>query len=808
MADFSTDPNNSKYGLARVYVEVGTSEQPWSPFGNGWAHLTFANTTLIFTHYSAAATADPTLGAQQPTKGMTLLNFATQMGLGSRKLNVMFSYETSPTETSFSLTLAEDVTDNYTLIDLIGDMLNDVTGAHSIQIPDDARKIFDLSLQNLTISYTKTTTPNGSSESIMFMQSGGATFLGVSFASMSISCTKVMGVWGYDLQFTLEPEVRPFARVLPVPGVEDLTVVNGAFSILKGPAPAPANLAPMMSSNGGDGLSIYLSGGMKLSGNDFMNLVGTIVKVPEVDFALQNNGTLTVAIPVGKLELIVAGHPMFSIERFLLQVAQGNVFLSAEMDFLCEWLAPSIKDHPIGFRFSLGLGADGSLDISIFAVDPKTGQQYPNMSKDRFIVHPFYIPGLVMYPFHFTMRWLAEAVAPEALSAGGGFAIENSDIDNVFAFSLDARMPTQNYIKLDIQDLTLSAMFGVLFPANNDMKSIFSRIDIGFRRLDLNLSPAQKQFHLYADLVFLALKGKVIADVDPTKGIMGAATLDPLDFGNGLVRLVSYSSGPKVGPFLHINTNVMDIVTGRVPQNPKTPEWASLTSGDPRLDNSTFALTGKFHFLALELDVFGLLDHDGLVLMTYMGIGANVPGMSVSFDRQMNISISSSQLAASASCTFHLDFDIPSTSIGGVKLGSFPHQSITLGVAVSLVIRYDQSNWLNDGLVYELAFVVDVLGLHLDIPHMKIEITVKDLRDLPHVVECYIRDKIIDFLEDKIAGAAEQAWKDVKEIGTEAIDTLSKDFNVAEHDVAHALNEFGMGAEKTANMLKHDFGMG
>ncbi len=109
----------------------------------------------------------------------------------------------------------------------------------------------------------------------------------------------------------------------------------------------------------------------------------------------------------------------------------------------------------------------------------------------------------------------------------------------------------------------------------------------------MNINPAQKNFHVYADFFFYFLEGKIVADVDPTSGISMAATTNPINFGNGLIELVSFSDGDKKGPFVHINTNVRDMVTGKVPQNPATPDWAGLTTGDPKLDNSTFALTAR-----------------------------------------------------------------------------------------------------------------------------------------------------------------------------------------------------------------------
>ena len=309
-------------------------------------------------------------------------------------------------------------------------------------------------------------------------------------------------------------------------------------------------------------------------------------------------------------------------------------------------------------------------------------------------------------------------------------------------------------------------------------------------------------------MVFLVLHGKVICDVDPTSGIAFAAKLDPVNFGGGLMKLVSYNSGDSIGPFVHLNTNVKDLITGNVPQNPQTPEWAGMTSGDPKLDNSTFALTAKFQFLALELDVFGLLDKESLVLMTYMGLNENLPGLSVSVSRQMNISINKTMFSAGASFKFDIEFDIPSISIDGFKLGSFPHQKISLSIGMLLQINYDTDGWMNDGLVYEASFDIDILGLDLDIPHMEIDITVKDLKNIPDVIENFIRDKVIDFLKDKIVGAAEEAFKEVEKIGSEVVDVMTHEFNVAEQDVAHAFTEVGQDVEHTALTLKHDLGMG
>ena len=404
---------------------------PWLPLGDLWPHLSFYDTSLGYSYYSGQALADPGSTAPLP-KGYTTVNFATQMTAGSLDFGITFNYTRSATETSLMISLIDTGDQPFSIIDLVSAFVNDLhgDGISAMTFPSDAKKLFDIDIASFNLTYTNTVAPAAPAETISVQQTGDATFLGITVASISIVCNKAQGTWGYGLNFTLLPVEKPFAKILKIAGIDDFAVSNGAFGMFKGPAVAPPLVAPMVGPTGSN-TSMFLSGGLSLNGNDFLHLVGTIVKIPEVEFAVQSGGSLTITIPVGKLELTVAGQPMFSVENFLLTVAQGNFTLSAEIDFLADWLAPSIKTNPIGFQFSLGIAADSSLLISIYAVDPKTHIVYPDMSTDTFIVRPFYIPGLVLYPFHFSMRWLAEAEEPEALAAGGGFAIQGMNISNV-----------------------------------------------------------------------------------------------------------------------------------------------------------------------------------------------------------------------------------------------------------------------------------------------------------------------------------------------------------------------------------------
>ena len=202
-------------------------------------------------------------------------------------------------------------------------------------------------------------------------------------------------------------------------------------------------------------------------------------------------------------------------------------------------------------------------------------------------------------------------------------------------------------------------------------------------------------------MYFFFLHGKVIADVDPTSGLAAAAKLDPVNLANGLIQLISYNSGPTIGPFMHINTNVKDIVAGRVPQNPKTPDWAGMTSGDPKLDNSIFALTAKLVFLGFEFDIFGLLDQTGLLLYTYMGLNVALKGVKLAVSRQMSIAITSTMFSGSFGFKFNLEIEIPPSCTLGVPIGNNTITIANLDLGIAVQIRYDPKGWQNDGLVFE-----------------------------------------------------------------------------------------------------------
>ena len=146
-----------------------------------------------------------------------------------------------------------------------------------------------------------------------------------------------------------------------------------------------------------------------------------------------------------------------------------------------------------------------------------------------------------------------------------------------------------------------------------------------------------------------------------------------------------------------------DLIAGKVPQNPKTPEWASLTSNDPKLDNSIFALTAKLQFLGYKFNIFGLIDQSGLLLYTYEGIGVQLPNVDFSASRQIGVAITSSMLSANAGFNFHLEIEVPASNALGASIGKITKFAIVLDAKIALQIRYDKTEWLNDGLLFEAS---------------------------------------------------------------------------------------------------------
>ena len=128
-----------------------------------------------------------------------------------------------------------------------------------------------------------------------------------------------------------------------------------------------------------------------------------------------------------------------------------------------------------------------------------------------------------------------------------------------------------------------------------------------------------------------------------------------------------------------------------------------LSTGDPKLDNSVFALTAKIVFLGRDFGVFGLIDTTGLMLFTYMGRNVDLPGLKMKATKELNIFITDKMFSAGIAFSFDLDMDIPPKHIAGICLGGINGITTHLDIGMTLQILYNQGGWEKDGLVYEVA---------------------------------------------------------------------------------------------------------
>ena len=67
-----------------------------------------------------------------------------------------------------------------------------------------------------------------------------------------------------------------------------------------------------------------------------------------------------------------------------------------------------------------------------------------------------------------------------------------------------------------------------------------------------------------------------------------------------------------------------------------------------------------------------------------------------------------------------------------------------------------------------IQFECHILGLDIVVPHLRLEITVKDITNVEKIIENFIRDKLVKFLEDKVLRPLEDAAEDVEKVSSRA----------------------------------------
>jgi hypothetical protein len=216
-----------------------------------------------------------------------------------------------------------------------------------------------------------------------------------------------------------------------------------------------------------------------------------------------------------------------------------------------------------------------------------------------------------------------------------------------------------------------------------------SDIILTLSSLKIDLVPSSTKFTFNADFYVASLEGKVAASVETTQGIAFSAYLDPIDIIGRVQRNSSHST--TQGPFVFVDTTI--------PGSP--PPWTGVPAADdPAFKGAVFAMSGSLVFIGISVDVYGLVNLQGLQLIVSADEKFSIPGVDFSVDEQFGITIDSSQLQLTANYEYSFGFDTPDISIAGISLGSFGHVSVDLENNMSLTVRYNITGWENDGLIF------------------------------------------------------------------------------------------------------------
>jgi len=130
------------------------------------------------------------------------------------------------------------------------------------------------------------------------------------------------------------------------------------------------------------------------------------------------------------------------------------------------------------------------------------------------------------------------------------------------------------------------------------------------------------------------------------------------------------------------------------------PKWLGVTSAnDPNLTGAVFALTSAFVFLGTELNVYGVINTEGLQLtVADSSTDSSVPGTSFSISEALSIIINSSNIVTSTTFKYTFSLDLPDIELAGISLGSFDGTMVELNDALGLTVDYGESDWKTDGI--------------------------------------------------------------------------------------------------------------
>lgn len=332
----------------------------------------------------------------------TQIQFDKTLNIGHNIIDVNFTHNPALRSWIFTFKAAQTIK----LVDLIVAGIDDI----GLVIPDSiAGKIDDILTINIDSFYILYTEGDDSTpETVTFSNDGTLSLFDISVSNITVSCSKSPKdtTWSYTVSFSLPSPCTPLSTFSGgIPGLGGIQILDGKFAFFKGtPSSAVVGIAnsnPAPTQN-----SVTCSGSLVIGGNDFMNLVHSIVKVDQVDVAILP-GVVKIDIPPSAdgVNLII-----FTAKSFNLQIMLDGFGVGATIELQADWLSKKAVDG----SFLLTVEIDGAFGAQVNIVE---------------IFEPFGLPGMSLKNAGFSLAWLAEAEEPQSLSANGDVVFTNSASD-------------------------------------------------------------------------------------------------------------------------------------------------------------------------------------------------------------------------------------------------------------------------------------------------------------------------------------------------------------------------------------------
>jgi hypothetical protein len=369
------------------FVEVAvTSENSWTPFTG----FSITNAQVHFSHDTGAG-----IPATTPITQVDI-NATLTFGINPNPIVVDFTHDSVSGASTFSIQFGQTIN----LLDLIKDGIQDVGVEIPPLVTDGVNGIVQINTDSFYISYSEGTPDNA--EMITFSNDGTVSIMGTGVTNISVICERPVGggSWSYTVALAMETPCTPLAAFCQIiPGLEGIIVENGKFAFSSGTVsttvlgktkpPSPTNAD-----------SVMVAGSLLLQGSSFMDLLHSIVQVPQIDFAMLQSG-LNVSIPTGSTLNIM---DIFMVTSFDCEIISDGFAIGLSVALNVDWLS---KKRPIGGTFLLQVQGDGGIGASGSITE---------------IDEPFGLPGISLLGAAFSIVWLIEANAPQSLAASGSVA--------------------------------------------------------------------------------------------------------------------------------------------------------------------------------------------------------------------------------------------------------------------------------------------------------------------------------------------------------------------------------------------------